>query len=75
MDFSFAPVTKRHRGGSVGPARPAGESMPSQAMRSARRGLVPALPATQIALADRPRRAFAAVAHSPFAVAAGAGVS
>jgi hypothetical protein len=48
MNFSFAPVTERHRGGSVGGARPTGVSMRPQAVRAlAAAGLVPALRATQ----------------------------
>src|SRR5215218_9501441 len=60
MKPSFAPVTERHRGGSVGAARPTGVSMRSQAMRPlAAAGLVPALRATQhsaVATRHRPTR-------------------
>jgi hypothetical protein len=69
MKPSFAPVTERHRGGSVGAARPTGVSMRSQTMRPlAAAGLVPALQATQHS-AVATRHSANALLHSPEAVA------
>ena len=65
MKPSFAPVTERHRGGSVGAARRAGVSMRSRAVPPlAAAGLVRALQATHHS-AVATRQSANALPHSP----------
>jgi hypothetical protein len=65
MKPSFAPVTERHRGGSVGAARPTGVSMRSRAVPPlAAAGLVHALQATHHS-AVATRQSANALQHSP----------